>query len=421
VRHLRVAFVSRLLPLALLVVLGGCSSEPLQTGGEGPQNGSASDADQAVAELVLGTVTDGTPAFVTIYDPTDNDSGRSFLPTALAWNPSQTDELWITLREPPSDQACVSTTKTGCPWLGGRVAVVQGAASAPGSSPQIEIKQDADAFHFMRATSSIAFGVDESVPGTSVVSPTFATCGEAWTGNYDDGDIPFIGPVLWAADPSIFAAPALADSPLGTHIDMLHESPYCVGIAHERDNVYWVFNGDAGSLDRYDFHAPHQPGGDDHSDGEVWRYAAGLLERVPQVPSHLAYDAETQRVYAADSGHGRIVALDTTSGTPGNEVTTYDPIATHVEMTGAALRTIVAEGRLGAPSGLVLYRDVLFVTDALTSRIIAFDLAGRTLAQLETGLPPGSLGGIAIGPDGRAYFADSSTARVLRVDPAQGP
>ncbi len=413
------AFLPRLLPLGLLVVLGACASEALHTGGEGPQNGSASDADRAVAELVLGTVTDGTPTFVTIYDPSDDDSDGSFRPTALAWNPSRTDELWITLREPPTDRACVSTTTTGCPWLGGRVAVVHGAASAPGSSPQIETKQDGNAFHFMRATSSIAFGVDQSVPGTSVVSsPTFATCGEAWTGNYDDLDIPFIGPVLWAADPSIFAAPALASSPLGTHIDMLHESPYCVGIAHERDNVYWVFNGDAGSLDRYDFQAPHQPGADDHSDGEVWRYAAGLLERVPEVPSHLAYDAETQRVYAADTGHGRVVALDTSSGYADGSITTYDPIATRVLMSGATLNAIVPPGTLEVPSGLSLFRGVIFVTDSSSSRIVAFDRSGRTLASIDTDLPAGSLGGIGIGPDARAYITERSLGRVLRLDPA---
>ena len=121
-----------------------------------------------------------------------------------------------------------------------------------------------------------------------------------------------------------------------------------------------------------------------------------------------------RRNAAADTGHGRIVALDTKSGTPGGEVVAYDPIVTHVRVSGAKLDVIVDSARLGAPSGLTLHEGILFVTDS--SRIIAYDLAGHLLARLETGLPAGSLAGIAIGPDGRAYFADRSSGRVLRID-----
>ena len=402
------AFGSRFLPLGLLVVLGGCASEALPTSGTGGAPGSPPDSDQAVAEEVLG-VGKGPGTLVTIYDPSDDDSGRTLVPTALDWNPTVADELWITLREPPSDRTCVSGMKTACPWLEGRVAIVHGAAFAPGVAPQIEMKQDANAWHFMRRPSSLAFGSDD----------TFASCGEARTGNYEDESIPFNGPVLWSADPSIFGAEPPADSPTGsTHIDMLHESPYCMGIAHERDNVYWTFNGDAGSLDRYDFHVPHEPGGDDHSDGAVWRYAAGLLARVPDVPSHLAYDPEATRLYAADTGHGRIVALDIDTGHDDGLITTYDPIQTHVLMSGATLSEIVPPGTLAAPTGLTLFRGVLFVTDFESSRIVAFDRSGRILATVDTALPEGSLGGIGIGRDARAYITERATGRVLRLDPA---
>jgi sugar lactone lactonase YvrE len=403
-----VAFGSRLLPFGLVLLLGGCASEALPTSGDGGSPSSATDADQAVADAVLG-VGQGPAALVTIYDPSDDDSGRTLVPTALAWNPTEPDELWITLREPPTERTCTTGMKTACPWLEGRVAIVHGAASAPGTPPQIETKEDANAWHFMRRPSSLAFGSDD----------TFASCGEARTGNYEDESIPFNGPVLWSADPSIFGAEPPADSPTGsTHIDMLHESPYCMGIAHERDNVYWTFNGDAGSLDRYDFHVPHEPGGDDHSDGEVWRYAAGLLARVPDVPSHLAYDPETSVLFAADTGHGRIVALDTKSGHDGGDITTYDPIQTHVLMSGATLSEIVPAATLVEPTGLTLFRGVLFVTDFWSSRIVAFDRRGRLLAKVDTSLPEGSIGGIGIGSDGHAYITERAFGRVLRLDPA---
>ena len=48
-----------------------------------------------------------------------------------------------------------------------------------------------------------------------------------------------------------------------THYDMLHESPLCMGIAHDPEvatpfgNVYWAFDGLNGTLMRYDFQEPH--------------------------------------------------------------------------------------------------------------------------------------------------------------------
>ena len=400
------AFSARFVPFGFLAVLAGCASESLVPGAGDGNDGPPTDVDLAVAQGVLGQP-GAPPTFRTIYEPSDSDTDRTLVPTALAWNPTQSDELWITLREPASDRTCNSDTTVACTWLMGHVAIVHGAASAPAAEPEIELKQDANAWHFMRRPSSLAFG-----PGD-----TFATCGEARTGNYEDEAVPFNGPVLWSADPAIFGAAPPPKSPTGsTHIDMLHESPYCMGIAHERDNVYWTFNGDAGSLDRYDFHLPHAPGEDDHRDGELWRYVTGALARVPDVPSHLTYDPVHERLYAADTGHGRVVVLDTTSGTPGAPVTEYDSIKTHVAVDGAALGVLVGPGTLTQPTGLAFHDGVLFVTDFATSRIVAFDGSGRTLATLDTGLPPGSLGGIGIGPDGRAYFTDRSTRSVLRLD-----
>jgi hypothetical protein len=387
-------------------LLAGCGSgaeaaKPIASG-EPPGEPSAADLD--VARLLDSTPLTG----FAVYRPENDDSGRPLYPTALAWNPTQEDELWITLREPPRQELCVKGSVSGCEWLIGRVAIVRGATQSPVTVHAVEMAEDANAWHFMRRPTSIAFGDDD----------TFATCAEARTSNYENEAIPFNGPVLWSADPAIFGAPPPPMSPTGsTHIDMLHETPYCMGITHERANAYWAFNGDAGSLDRYDFHAPHAPGEDDHSDGQLERFVAGALSRVEDIPSHLAYDESSGIVYAADTGNGRIVALDPAGATRSGDVSEfYDPILVHVHMSGAKLRVVVDSDRLGLPSGLALYQGVLFVTDALSSQIVAYDLAGHTLATLDTGLPVGALAGIAIGPDGRAYFADRSSRRVLRID-----
>jgi hypothetical protein len=403
-----VALASRVVLLGCVAL--ACSSDPQASTTDEPP-GEPTAAALGVASL-LGAGGSSPPTYTLIYDATAADDVLPFYPTALAFNPAVDGDLWITLRQPLTEYPCDQGDTSGCPWLLGRVAIVHAAPAAPESAPNVEIKQDANAWHFMRRPTSLSFNADD----------TFATCAEARTSNYEDVDIPYNGPVLWSADPAIFGAPPPPNSPTGsTHIDMLHESPYCMGIAHERDNVYWAFNGDAGSLDRYDFHQPHEPGGDDHSDGELERYATGKVLRVPEVPSHLAFDPGSRLLYVADSGNGRVVALDTTSGKPGADVVIYEPIRTHYAMDDAKLTEVVKAGRLRVPSGLTLYEGVVFVTDALTSRIVAFDTFGHTLASLATDLPPGSLGGITIGPDGRAYVADAVGRRVLRIDPATAP
>ena len=82
---------------------------------------------------------------------------------------------------------------------------------------------------------------------------------------------------------------------------------------------------------------------------------------------------------------------------------------------------LVPPGMLAAPTGITLYRGVLFVTDFDSSRIVAFDRSGRMLRIGYTNLPTGSIGGIGIGPDGRAYITERAGGRVLRLDPAGAP
>src|SRR5690606_3474583 len=101
----------------------------------------------------------------------------------------------------------------------------------------------------------------------------------------------FMGPTLWSADLDIYAQtnPAAVDFlgfDLGSHLDMLHESPLCMGIAWVSDNVYFTFDGLTGSISRYDFVEDHGAGFDDHSDGIVERFVDAGVSRVEGVPSH---------------------------------------------------------------------------------------------------------------------------------------
>jgi hypothetical protein len=370
-----------LLSLALALALTNCSSSPLD------EPDAAAPTPVVPARVVL----------VPLYD-----APAAWTATALAFDPLRDQELWVTLRRVPSNQPCLETARTGCAALEGEVALVQGAASA---APSMTIKKDGNAWHFMRRPTSIAFGQNGNL----------ATCGEARTDNYEDEAIDYSGPVLWSSDPAIFGAVPRPDQN-GTHIDMLHESPFCMGIAYEQDNAYWVFNGKLGALDRYDFHAPHVVGGEDHSDGELSRYVEGQLQRVAEVPSHLALDHSNGQLYVADTAGGRILRLAIASGTPGANVPTLDPITIHRRMDGVSLVEVVAPGSLTAPSGIALTTDRIIATDNATSRIWWFELDGTPLGSVDTGLPAGSLAGVTIGPDGKLYLSDLLTGTAYRVE-----
>jgi hypothetical protein len=371
------------------VLLPGCGGDDASPQSPTPPSTSQGDGRQ------LGDGTAGSAQLVKVYG---SDTPRQA--TDLAFHPVR-PELWVLLREFVDGPPCTQAEQHGCDELEGSVAIV---SNAGGASPTAVWKKDANAWHFMRTPTGIDFGSDG----------TFATCSEARTGNFEDQTPDYNGPTLWSSDPAIFTIQPPGGN--GSHLDMLHETPHCMGIGHERGNVYWAFNGKLGALDRYDFAKPHVPGASDHSDGQLTRWVEGSLLRKPGVPSHLAYETESARVYVADTGHGRVVALDTKSGAPGADIVAMEPMASAKTVTGAQLIEVVAPGVLQAPSGLAIKDKVVFVTDNATSKVHAFDLDGKPLRALDTGLPAGSLAGIAIGPDDRVYLVDLARAQALRID-----
>ena len=279
---------------------------------------------------------------------------------------------------------------------------------------------DPYALHFMEEVSSLSMGA----PGT------FGTCQESrntYNDEYQAND--FMGPTLWSTDLEIFgqsnpsAVDYLTDQygfpvDLGSHLDMQHETPQCMGIAWEVDNAYWVFDGSEGAIERVDFHEDHGAGFDDHSDGETATYVEGQVDRVEGVPSHLVYDHDSALLYIADSGNGRIAVLDTTTGTQGEDRRVIEPGTEYYYMDDASLWTLVdgAEAGFSTPSGLALHEGVLYVTDHDAGAVLAFDLEGKLLDRLDLGVE-GLMGIEVRGPDD-LWLAVGGEDQVIRLQPA---
>ena len=343
---------------------------------------------------------DGAPASVNIvelYRPTTPIES-----TDLAFHPER-DELWVLNRRFEVQGTCSQSNfnSARCRSLGSTTTII----FEPGATNQSHrTLEDQNSWHFMRRAPALAMGALD----------TFATCSEAFTGNFEDDPTQYNGPSLWSSDLTIYAQPSGGN---GSHLDMLHETPWCMGIAHERDNVYWLFNGRYGSIDRIDFHEDHGPGNDDHSDGEVHRYANGLLTRLPNVPSHMVYNPDDFHLYIVDSGTARIVKLDTTTGEPGGRLQAqFEPLKSSGMMLEAVLSVVVDAGDvLVEPSGIALADGILYVSDHKTSQIHAYSLTGELLRTLDTGKPEGTLAGIEVRGD-RLYFSDMLLGAVYRID-----
>jgi len=281
---------------------------------------------------------------------------------------------------------------------------------APGTAEQSsEVRIDAYGQHFMAYVSSAAFGTNGN----------FASCQESrneWNVGPQAPD-DFMGPSLWPSDLDIFAKVGQtvppADMVEGSHLDMLHQSPLCMGIAHDVDNVYWAVDGKRGNVVRYDFQADHGPGGGDHSDGIITRYTDATFTRMQNIPGHLEIDHAAGMLYLVDTGGGRVMRLDTASGTNIGKLNGDWDGAEYTGVEGADYQVVV-EG-LDEPSGLALHEGRIFVSEHGSGDIIAFDLEGAEIDRMAT--PADRIMGITIGPAGDLWYADAGANEVVRVDP----
>lgn len=367
--------------MMLAISLTACGEEEGQKEGE--------QTPTPARETLLGDVT-AAPRFTTIADQRAGLNG----PRDLDFHPGREGELWVVNRVDES------------------VVIIFGATGDV--QPTYEKRYDPARSHFMSHVSSIAFGAK-----TYKDDYTFGTCQES---DNSASFVNFMGPTLWSGSLDIFAKVDEAGDGLGSHLDMLHHSPFCMGIAHEEENVYWVFDGHNGQIARYDFQEDHGPGFDDHSDGIIYFMAQPRVSRVENVPSHMKIDKVNRKIYVADSGNARVLWLDIDQREKLHDLPLQEA-GTVVEVHGStdwgALR--VPADTLERPSGLTLHKGILYVGDNATGRIHAIGTGsdgyaeGEILATLETGIPPWQLMGLEVGPDERLYIVDFGN-RILRLE-----
>lgn len=263
---------------------------------------------------------------------------------------------------------------------------------------------DGNAWHFMSMPTGIAFSPNLN----------FGTSPGVQDANHGGGT--FTGPTLWSSDPAIYAQPSGGN---GSHLDMLHGSPYSMGIASEADNIFWVFDSWNKEIVRYNFNMDHGPGNDDHADGEVRRYREIEIERDGDVPSHMVIDDATGWLYAVDNGHDRVIRLDIHSGEVSNSLPLInEPLAEHSQMANVTWEEII-NTNLIRPCGIDIIDNRLLVGDYATGEIIIYDIDNnfQELFRLNTGAP--GLTGIKIGPDGAIWYTNKLENTVTKMEPGE--
>lgn len=338
----------------------------------------------------------GTPTYVTIASSTH----KVALPRDLDFKPNASGEMTYEL------------------WV-----LNNGTSSLPGSGTVIifnagktnqftRYRRDSNSNHFLRMGPAIAFGTTD-FNGKAGGNVLWANAIEG-----NNGGDNFTGSSLWPSDTNIYAKINQNNNLLGSHCDMLHQSPYSMGIAHEKGNAYWLFDGAKGNICRYDFAVPHGYGEDDHSDGVIRRYTQVKVLRKAGIPSHLILDKATGWLYIADTGNKRVIRMDINSASSYGKLTaTNEPLASFQEYRGEKQEVVASTG-LTDPCGIEFYQGRLLVSDNATGDIVVYDATVSPIVEkgrIKTGVV--GIMGIKVGPDGKIWFVDNKGNKVVRIDP----
>jgi hypothetical protein len=347
--------------------------------------------DEAVGNIIVGP---GIPNILDSYIgyiPETEEiagSGQSIVnPRDLDFHPIlNRNELWVVLKSTESS--------------GGKTVQISNA----GELGQDELlQQDGNAWHFMSLPTGIAFSRNEN----------FATSPGVYDANHDGGQ-PFTGPALWSSHPDIYAQPSGGN---GSHLDMLHESPYTMGITWETGNKFWVTCGDHDEVMSFDFREDHGPGNDDHADGIIYKYPIPDYSEddTHEVPDHLILDHATGWLYVCQSELNRVFRINTATGTPGDDETFHEAVDVYKYMEDFVWEDYITTG-LDRPTGIDIVEDRMIVSNYSTGDINLYDISGPTPVLLEI-IPTGSNGimGIKVGPDGLIWYVNSVTDKVMRI------
>lgn len=318
--------------------------------------------------------------------------------------------------------------------------------AALGSPSQTTIsRRDRGYYHYMINVSAIAFN-HNSDSGRSADRDTFnyfAVCN-------DDRNT-----YLGTKEPNNFQGPTLYNTSrfdrnlvnrLGEqcetdeecfylHSDMLHESPACIGMAHDPEErtaygtVYFAFdstgNQENGQLVRFDFQQPHGPGSMDHSVASVRRFPEVKLARgAPGVHAGMVVHPERRELFISVPGDNKIIAVHADSGEYSRTARQEYPIFSNALPSFEYSIFECPEQRdfatgINTPSGLALSPDgeKLFAVERDTGKIIAFEVSsGSLLFSIDTGL--NSIGGMKFSPTTQVlHFVDENTNSLYAVQP----
>lgn len=319
-------------------------------------------------------------------------------PVDLSFNSStfHPNELWVI---------------TGTNQAGEGIAIIRNPSK---DNQTIDKRRDYAASHFMWRTMAIDFGEN-------------GTFGTAQNGEPKENAVPqmdFMGPTLWASDTAIFARRNQGPfdqvkQRLASHLDMLHQSPFTMGIAHEKNNVYWVNDNMYNDICRYDFANPHEIGGTDHRDGIVRRYSEIVLQkREHNLPSHLVLDKSSSWLYYIDGN--TIYRLNTQSGKVAKQLSVQSPrderLSEYVEMKDAIYEPCISQG-LKKPVGIDIFYSLLAISDREDGKIHLFRLNASQkptfIESVETGAK--GIAGVEFDANGDIYFVDQIENVVKKV------
>ena len=275
-----------------------------------------------------------------------------------------------------------------------------------------DYRKDTFSAHFMNTASAIAFSNNGGFANTLDVQDA--------NGNPNGF---FSGATLWEADTSIYARINQEGPELGSHWDMLHQSPFSIGIAAEAENIYWLFDGFHNTIVKYDFQEPHpdhEHGGEDHSDGLIYRYDEINVSRVEGLSSHMVIDYSNGMLYVCDTGNQRILRINTNLGVIGESLDPYgENIEGYYSMEGAEFETIIDSG-LVSPTGIDIHNEYLLVSDYATGEIIIYDISTQESIQesfrLQTNMN-NNLMSIKVGPDGTIWFVCTNSNQLYQILP----
>lgn len=332
----------------------------------------------SIAQNALDKYITGTPIQTTIA--TSNQNIKS--PRDLDFNPNQAKQLWI---------ANFGTLNSG-----GNMVVVSNAGESNQSAVQ---KADESKLHFFNSTSAFSFSNNGF----------FGACGELINSPGDTKE--YMGPILWQT--SVFGVPNDNGS---SHRDMLHESPYAMGIEAEKDNSFWVFDGFNRNICKYNFHDPHDPGAHDHEDGELARYEEVKVLRKDGVPSHLVRDKTSNWLYIVDGGNKRILRMNVASGQKGTDMQCNEGYTNGCYTMKNVTWEVYINTGLDAPCGIDFKNGRLVVTDNSNGDIIIYNTTTAKpteLARIKT--QPGIMG-VKIGEDNKIWYVNNKLNTVARLD-----